>query len=219
MADFDADARENGYCGYIGDELEHPCRHGEGWGYENATSGFCSAHGERGAPENNQNAKGNPGNPDAEPPEGNGNAEKHGFHANRSLYYERRSPEEQDWIDTVADSWLADAPFGEDHEGGVEQIRKVAIDEHKRRRANAYIDKEGLITENVVGYDDDDEPIVKKEENPANLPHSRLTRDSIRVLKTLGVLNDPDTQQAEAMNGWVEAAQRLADEQDAEADS
>ena len=165
---------------------------------------------DHGAPEGNTNGLRNDGGA----PPANGNAERHGLYADRSKYYRRLDDNEQAWIDAMVDAWLDDAPFGRDHLGGLELLRKTAIDEHKRRQANAYIDREGVITENVVDFNDDDgDPIVKKAENPAHLPYSRLAKDTIRTLKQLGVLQDPDTQLADAMS-WGEAVERAAKRRD-----
>lgn len=172
----------------------------------------CFLHGDggppegHGAPEGNDNAAGNDGGPMP----GNDHAERHGLYSDRSLYFQRLPDDEQAWVDGLVDAWLADAPFGRANIGGVELLRKAAIDEHKRRRANAYIREEGVVTENVVGYDDDGDPIVKKEENPANLPLSRLARDTIRTLKELNVLESPDARIAENAGDWAEAARRVA---------
>jgi hypothetical protein len=162
-----------------------------------------------GAPEGNTNALRNDGGP----PPANGNAERHGLYADRSKYYRRLDDDEQAWIDALIDAWLDDAPFDHDHLAGLELLRKTAIDEHKRRQANAYIEREGVITENVVDYDDGD-PIVKKAENPAHLPYSRLAKDTIRTLKQIGVLQDPDTQLADATASWGEAVKHAAKRRD-----
>lgn len=161
---------------------------------------------DHGAPEGNDNGLRNDGGA----PPANGNAERHGLYADRSKYYQRLDDDEQAWVDGLVDAWLDDAPFDRDHLAGLELLRKTAIDEHKRRQANDYIDREGVVTENVVGYDDDGDPIVKTEENPAHLPYSRLARDNIRTLKQLGVLQDPDTQLADATATWGEAAEHAA---------
>jgi len=165
---------------------------------------------DHGAPQGNGNALRNDGGP----PPANGNAERHGLYADRSKYYQRLDDDAKAWVDALVEDWLADAPFGPDNLAGLEMLRKCAIDEHKRRRANELIDDQGIVTENVVGWDDDGDPIVKVEENPANLPYSRLQRDTVKTLKELGVLNDPETQKAEAMADWGTAAKRVAERRD-----
>jgi len=162
-----------------------------------------------GAPEGNTNALRNDGGS----PPANGNAERHGLYADRSKYHQRLDDDEQAWIDALVDNWLTDAPFSRKNIGGVELLRKTAIDEHKRRRANAYIDREGVVTETVAGVDDDGNPILEKTENPANLPYSRLARDTVRTLKELNVLDSPDAQMAEHMS-WSDAARAVAKEHD-----
>jgi hypothetical protein len=169
---------------------------------------------DHGAPEGNTNGLRNDGGA----PPANGNAERHGLYADRSKYYQRLDDDEQAWVDALVDGWLSEAPFGRENIGGLELLRKVAIDEHKRRRANDYIAREGVVTENVVGYDDDGDPVVKKEENPANLPYSRMAKDTIRTLKELNVLDSPDSRLAENAGSWTDAARAVAMEQDRDQD-
>ncbi|WP_117595160.1 hypothetical protein [Haloprofundus halophilus] len=168
-----------------------------------------------GAPEGNDNALQNDGGA----PPVNGNAERHGLHADRSLYYQRLEDDEQAWVDGMVNAWLKDAPFTRENLAGLELLRKAAIDEHKRRKANDYIAAKGVITENVVGYDDEGNPIVKKSENPAHLPYSRLAGDTIRTLKELGVLESPDAQLADSVASWGEAAQKVAQRKDRDIDA
>lgn len=167
---------------------------------------------DHGAPIGNTNGLQNDGGA----PPANGNAQRHGLYADRSKYYQRLDDDEQAWVDALVDGWLSEAPFGRENIGGLELLRKAAIDEHKRRRANDYIAREGVVTENVVGYDDDGDPVVKKEGNPANLPYSRMAKDTIRTLKELNVLDSPDSRLAENAVSWGEAARAVAMEQDQE---
>ena len=165
---------------------------------------------DHGAPDGNTNGLRNDGGA----PDGNGNAERHGLYADRSKYHQRLADDEQTWVDALVNGWLSKAPFGRENIGAVELLRKTAIDEHKRRQANDYIAREGVVTENVVGYDDDGDPIVKKAENPANLPYSRMAKDTIRTLKELNVLDSPDSRLAENAGSWGEAARAVAMERD-----
>lgn len=163
---------------------------------------------DHGAPEGNTNSVRNDGGA----PPANGNAERHGLYADRSKYYQRLNDDEQAWVDGLVDGWVSEAPFSRENIGCLELLRKTAIDEHQRRQANEYIAREGVVTENVVGYDDDGNPVVKKEENPANLPYSRMAKDTIRTLKELNVLESPDSRLAENVGSWGEAARNVAKE-------
>jgi hypothetical protein len=71
-------------------------------------------------------------------------------------------------------------------------------------QADLYIDDEGLIVENTVGYDEDGEPQVKREENPALLPKARMRRDNLRVLKDTGVIGSADDRIAGATEETLE---------------
>ena len=130
---------------------------------------------------------------------GNNYAEKHGLYADRQNYYDNRSSEEQAWIDAVVESLVDDAPFGPDNFAKMQMLRNIAIDMHKLQNANDFIDKAGLVEEDkVVGYSQDGKPIKEDQENPINVTYDRLNRTMTRQLKELGLLSDPDSQQAEA---------------------
>jgi len=198
---------------FDGDRFLGYCNRVAGWGTDHLHEGRCSSHGGGGgAPEKNQNAVGNDGGDGA--PEGNNYAEKHAIHSDRLKYYDRLSDTDRALVDDIAESLLNRASYPATDKDVAVACLLAAIDEHKRFVANEYIAEEGLITENVVGYDDEGDPIVKKEENPANLPYSRLSGDVLRVKKEYGTLDDPDSQQAEATESFADAVADLAAEQD-----
>jgi len=144
--------------------------------------------------------------------EGTNHAEKHGLHADRQNYYKNRNTAEQQWIDAVFESFLDDAPFGPDNFAKVQMLRNVAIDMHKLKNANDFIDQEGLIqTDKTVGYADNGKPIKDDEENPVNVAYDRLNRTMTRQLKELGILDDPDSQQAEAQESIANELSALRD--------
>lgn len=126
-------------------------------------------------------------------------AEKHGLYADRQNYYDNRRPTEQQWIDSIVESILDDAPFGPEAKYKLEMVRNVAIDMHKMKNANDYIDEKGVVhKDKTVGYTDDGKPIKMDEENVLNIAYDRLDRATTRKLEKLGVLDDPESQKAEA---------------------
>lgn len=131
--------------------------------------------------------------------EGNNNAEKHGMYADRQNYYENRNTKEQAWIDSIVESILDDAPFGPEAKYKLEMVRNTAIDMHKLQNANDYIDEKGVVhKDKTVGYTDDGKPIKMDEENVLNIAYDRLDRNVTRKLEKLGVMDDPESQKAEA---------------------
>jgi hypothetical protein len=130
---------------------------------------------------------------------GSNHAEKHGMHADRQNYYDNRSADEQQWIDSIVESILDDAPFGPDSTYKLEMVRQVAIDMHKMKNANDYIDEKGVVhRDKTVGYTDDGKPIKMDEENVVNVAYDRLDRATTRKLEKLGVMDDPESQKADA---------------------
>lgn len=150
------------------------------------------------------------------PNKGNNHHETHGMHSDRQNYYNNRSSEEQAWIDAVVESMLDDAPFSADNMAKLQMVRNIAIDMHKQRRANEYIDEVGIVEEDkTIGYTDDGRPLMEDQENTLNVAYDRLTRTMTRSMKELGLLEDPDSQQAEAQTN---IAQELSEMRNSSAD-
>jgi len=139
------------------------------------------------------------GNPDGAP-EGNDRAVKHGVYQDMDAYYQGQPEEDQAFIDSVFDSLLTDAPFDDTNVAKAEKLWQVAIDLHKRRSANEYLEDEGLVT--TVSYTDDGQPI--EDEHYLNVTYDRLGKETTRALKELGVLDDPDSEKADAAESLVQ---------------
>jgi len=130
-------------------------------------------------------------------PEGNTNGMTHGLRAQRSNYYEQLDDEAKAFVEQLAESWIDNAPFDDDNFAKVNEVYRIAIDQHRLWHAHDELEK-GLITEQVIGQDEEGRPIEVDDENPANLAYDRLDRTTNSKLKELGCLDDPDSQQAEA---------------------
>jgi len=137
--------------------------------------------------------------------EGNGNAEKHGLHSAVRGYYDRRDEDVQEYIDSVYEAFLEDAPFGEDNTGKSGILWEIAVNHHKRIRADDYLDARGVVLEHL------DDGKVEADASPAIKVYDRIAKTDIKRLKALGVLDDPDSEQAKATNS---IAQILSDERE-----
>lgn len=121
---------------------------------------------------------------------------KHGLYLDRGGYYENLPDEEQDWIDAVTFSILEDSYYDAENLAMLEKCREVAIDMHKKRRADEYIHKKGMAQTQDVGFHEDYGPIQQEEENVLHITADRLSRESRMTLKDLGVM-DKDKDNAE----------------------
>lgn len=138
------------------------------------------------------------------PPEGAANNQKHGMYADRSKYFQRLDDDEQVFIESMYESFLADAPFTDEHAGKATILWQTCIDLHKKQRANEYIKEEGMTQERTEGYHPDYGAITQIDENTLHIAYDRLSRTTTRQLKELGILDDPDSQQAEAQQSFLE---------------
>jgi len=129
-----------------------------------------------------------------------GNAMKHGLYAQRGNYYQSVSNEDKRWIDGMVDSWVENAPFTRDNDAKVNKLFQVAVDEHKMWRANNYFaEDENDLVEYEPSYDAEGNYVGDEAvESPMNLVYDRMARTNMTMLKDLGVLEDPESQQAEA---------------------
>jgi hypothetical protein len=162
-----------------------PCGQPAGWGTD-SDAGPCKFHG---------GAGGDVGDPGGAP-EDNENAETHGLTADRDKWFDRHREEVSERVRALTASYVRDAPFGWDAQAKVDQVVEVAIDQTRLRHSNDVID--GFLKTQVVGTRDDGSPIRQVEEHPGHLPRDRIKRTNLRVLKDLGILDDPDSAQADA---------------------
>jgi hypothetical protein len=157
-----------------------------------AGEGRCRLHGGKSTGpdtdehlEDNDHAAGNSG---GSPPKRNGNAETHGLTADRETWFERHREEVEPLVRTLAESYVADAPFGFENTAKVDLVIEIAIDQVRLRYSNDALDD--FVIEQPTGETEGGEPIQKLKEHPAHLPRSRIKRDNIRALKQLGILDD-----------------------------
>lgn len=207
MADFDEDAREEGKCGYICDELDSPCGHTEGWGYENSTSGFCKPHGERGGQEGNQNAVGNDGGA----PEENGNAIKHGARADPVNLYKNLDDESLAWVDGLIDGYLEIATFGED-DPRVERLQMACTIMYQEWAAREVVLREGPSEDTTIGVSEAGTPVIRTDEHHLTTTASTHNQTVRMNLKDLGLLDDPESQQADSMRSIAEILSEESEE-------
>jgi hypothetical protein len=174
-----------------------PCGLAAGWGHE-YDSDLCKYHGgaadpeDQGAPEGNTNAVGNDGGP----PVRNGNAETHGLTADRQQWFERHREDAEPIVRALVSSYVEDAPFTWQQTAKVDQLVEVAIDQARLRKSNEYLDE--FLTEQTVSVTEHGQEITQLEENPAHMPRDRIKRTNLKILKELGVLDDPESASAAA---------------------
>ena len=147
-------------------------------------------------------------------PDGNGNAITHGMYAQRTNFYQSLSAEDKQFIEALVDSWVQQAPFNRDNVSMINELYRCAVDQ---LRVWSGIDEmvedgsyAGLVKEQEVF--DGEEVHEIEEENPVNLPYSRLDNDIRSKLKDLGIYSDPESQQADATESLAKKLSGLSDE-------
>ena len=129
-------------------------------------------------------------------PEGNGNGETHGLRSDREMWFERHREDCEELVRAIVASYVEDAPFGWDAAAKVDQLCEIAIDQVRLRHSNEWLDD--FLTEQTVSVTENGQEITRLEENPAHMPRDRIKRTNAKILKDLGIMDDPDSAQADA---------------------
>jgi len=138
----------------------------------------------------------------------------HGMRAKRSKFYQSLDEQDKLFVEKLVDSWIDNAPFDRDNFAKVNELFRIAIDEIRAWRAQGeYADDDdgagGMLTDVTIDYDPENGEITTEDENPLNLAYDRLDRTKYKKLKELGVLDDPDSQEAEAKQSLADVFDNL----------
>lgn len=155
-------------------------------------------------------------------PRGNKNAMTHGVHAVRDdprgtlRWIEQNDPQGYDWVLSKWESYMADAPFPPES-AKADDVMEACLMKYAVRGVRQEQVEVGL-TKMVRAQDADGNTLDfdVEDELPGNLPANRIAREARSLLKDLGILDDPETQKAEAMSSWGAAAKRVAERRDSE---
>jgi len=191
-------------CGATAKSTGNPCKRPAGWGTDN-DSGRCKFHG--------GSSEGGP-REGSGPPENNTNSVTHGAYAQANPYYtEVLNDEMRSLVDAVFEEYMRRyrAKHGGEPMLGIEtELFRIAVTHAKDigldRWANdkpeelesghPLVDKE---TERDFNPEDGSVTINKYKESVVQSAQSKLSRDRRMWLKDLGLLEDPETQKADAI--------------------
>lgn len=135
--------------------------------------------------------------------EGNGNRETHGLTADRDKWFERHREDCEELVRAIVASYVEDAPFGWEQMAKVDKLTEVAIDQVRLRHSNDELDS--FLNEKVVSITENGREITELEAHPGHRPRDRIKKTNLKVLKELGILDDPDSQQAAATEDLADA--------------
>jgi hypothetical protein len=151
------------------------------------------------------------------PPKGSANNFAHGATAEPLNLVENDLLDEADveWIYALRDAYLEEAPFGPDSPK-VERLTRTCVMIFQEWAGERHVLEEGLAVEDVVGVTDKGEPIISTREHYLSQRIDRLNDKVRHNLRELGLLDDPETQRADAEGDKAAALRELmarADEQ------
>lgn len=137
-------------------------------------------------------------------PEDNQNAQTHALFSERDGYYQDLEDDEQQWVFDFTNDLLDRHRRINGREPDMfdkEALKNIAIDFHRVATANDWFRKNGL-----VNVDYEDTPQVAKKTTKVNVwaKEIRQYNESVyRRMKKHGLLEDPDSQKADAMEGII----------------
>lgn len=129
---------------------------------------------------------------------------RHGLYMDRSGYYENLPKLDQEWIDSTVQSFVEQSPWSPDNLGNLSKLREAVIDMHKKRRADEYIHEKGMAQTQTDGFHEEYGAIENEQENVLHITASRLSKDSLRVLKDLNCLPDEEENDSDASESLIE---------------
>ncbi|MFD1515654.1 hypothetical protein [Halomarina rubra] len=160
-----------------------PCGRAAGWGTD-FDSGKCRQH--RGT------------SPDGKSHEGNGNAITHGATADPTNLYENLTGAQAEWVDAKVEAYCEPRGITED-EPGHALVRLGVMHLFQAMRAHGELAKDGQSRTKVVGVAEHG-PVTDEVAHYLNDVASGHTRDYRMAMKDAGVLDDPESQKADAID-------------------
>lgn len=191
-----------GYC------ASYPVKDDDG----NVRNGRCRMHGgtSPGAPKGHEPWGGGD--------RGEGKAETHGMRSDPHKWFDRHREEVSDEVRTTVAAAVERSNVDYGDHMKMKNLVNAAINLEQIDKGNKYINEEGVIVDSIVSVSDGGIEHTNDEENPVFLAKSRLQKNALKILKDLGYLDDPDSQQAEATEEMAAAMKELANEYDGGAD-
>lgn len=129
-------------------------------------------------------------------------------------WLEDNDPRGYAWLKDRWRSYLADAPFDPNSAKADDLLTACLYDYAVRAWTDRQI-RQGL-TQMETRTSDSGATFEVEVELAGNLPADRLARRSEEIKRKFGLLDDPESQKADAMGGWGQAAREVAMEVDSE---
>lgn len=135
---------------------------------------------------------------DGESHENNGNAITHGARSSPTNLYRHLDDDERGWVDQLVESYLEEAPFGEDS-AKVERLQMTCTVIYQEWAAREVVLREGPSEEITMGVNEAGMPVARTDEHHLTSTASTHNQTVRMNLKDLGLLDSPEQQQAESM--------------------
>lgn len=155
-------------------------------------------------------------NPDVGAPEGSANALEHGATADPFNLYNNLDDERREWVEVRVTTYLEESGISETSPIA-ERVELAVIMMAMERGARSELIKEDMKRTSVVGIGEYGSPIEDEEAHYLNRVASSLNTDIRMTLKDAGLLDDPESQKADALQDGLDLT--LSAEEKEELDS
>lgn len=136
-------------------------------------------------------------------PTGNGNAITHGARSDPTNLYRHLDDDARAWVDKLVAGYLEEAPFGEDSPK-VERLQMTCVVIYQEWAAREVVLREGPSEEVTIGVNEAGMPVARTDEHHLTATASTHNQTVRMNLKDLGLLDDPESQQADSMRSIAE---------------
>lgn len=195
----------------IDDDLEDQPENSDRCGAKCRDGSICHSYSVEGSERCRMHGGASPG-----APKGNQNSARHGLYSDPANVLDdlaEKDPEGYDWILKKYDSYLDDAPF-EDGSAKADQLKQICVQEFIIWRASGLQLENGIVV--ATNEPEGNKYGDRIKDHPVNKPLDRMQRTVTSRLKELGILDDPESQQANAEGDKVAALRDLMGEADKE---
>jgi hypothetical protein len=126
------------------------------------------------------------------------NAADHGAYADPANLYDSLEDRPKEFIDRLTGKYLSIAPF-DAGDPRVERLRMTSVIMYQEWKARGRVEAESMEVDLTIGMGEGGIPVEQRDSHHLLDEAARLNKTARMNLKDLGLLDDPESQKADAM--------------------
>jgi hypothetical protein len=137
-------------------------------------------------------------NPRQGAPEGNTNRLEHGAYSDPANLYDNLDDGPKEFVDRLTEQYLGIAPFDAD-DPRADRLRMTSVIMYQEWAARGRVEAESMEVNLTIGVGEGGIPVEQRDSHHLLGEAARLNQTARKNLKDLGLLDDPESQKADAM--------------------